>query len=163
MLYIICPLLLVASVFSQAGTRSSFGDYPVHHIYKGKPAAPILKKHQRMFRTMIRLGAKEPVEFAGHYTVPRWGCGTGCNGFAIVDSISGRVFDAPFYVSELPMKWEEEQAQDVDRMEFRPDSRLLRINACPNEHNCGFYDYLMVEGKGLRLLRKELLPTEYQY
>jgi hypothetical protein len=27
-------------------------------------------------------------------------------------------------------------------------------NACPNEENCGLYDYEMVEGKGLKLIRK---------
>ena len=47
-------------------------------------------------------------------------------------------------------------------MEFHPNSRLLKINACPNETNCGLYDYVMVEGKGLKLIRKELLPQEFQ-
>ena len=47
-------------------------------------------------------------------------------------------------------------------MEFHPNSRLLKINACPNEQNCGLYDYVMVERKGLKLLRKELLPDEFQ-
>ena len=47
-------------------------------------------------------------------------------------------------------------------MEFHPDSRLLKVNACPNEANCGLYHYVMVEGKGLKLLQKELLPQEDQ-
>jgi hypothetical protein len=67
-------------------------------------------------------------------------------------------------VAELPLKWLEEQGgyDATERMEFHPNSRLLKINACPNEENCGFYDYLMVEGKGLKLIRKVLLPTESQ-
>ena len=113
---------------------------------------------------MIRLGAKQPVEFAGHYTVPQWGCGAGCSMFAVVDSITGHVYDPPFAASELPGDWEEEQGDHIpERMEFRPGSRLMKINACANERDCGFYDYLMVKGKGLRLLRKELLPNKYQY
>jgi hypothetical protein len=60
---------------------------------------------------MIRHGAKSDVEFAGHYTVPRWGCGTECKGFVVADSISGK----------------------------------------PG-----------VEGKGLRVVRKELLTKEFQ-
>ena len=48
-------------------------------------------------------------------------------------------------------------------MEFHPNSRLLKINSCPNGSNCGFYDYVMIDGSGLKLVRKELLPKEFQY
>ena len=27
--------------------------------------------------------------------------------------------------------------------------------------DCGFYDYAMVDGKGLSLIRKELLPKQF--
>ncbi|MBZ5523337.1 MAG: hypothetical protein LAP21_13965 [Acidobacteriia bacterium] len=107
---------------------------------------------------MIREGAKSPVEFAGHYTVPRWGCGAGCNAFVVVDSITGTVYDG-FTVADLPLSWLEKHAEP-ERMEFHPGSRLLKINGCPGEQNCGFYDYLMTEGKGLKLVRRELLPSE---
>jgi hypothetical protein len=142
--------------------RPKFRDYPVKSIYHGQPAKPIITKEFRSFRTMIRRGANTDVEFAGHYTVPRWGCGTDCNGFVVVDSISGKVYDG-FGVAELPTTWVEEHGDDAkERMEFHPNSRLMKINACPNEENCGLYDYVMVDGKGLELIRKELLPKEYQ-
>ncbi len=144
--------------------RPDFSEYPVLHVYRGKPAPPILNKDQRMFRTMIRLGAKSSVEFAGHYTVPRWGCGAGCSQLVVVDSVSGRVYDVPFSVSELPGSWEEKHSDRLpERMQFHAESRLMKFDGCLNEHECGFYDYLMVEGKGLKLLRKELLPKEFQY
>jgi hypothetical protein len=144
--------------------RPKFSDYPVKAIYRGKPAPPILSKDQRYFRTMIRLGAKSKVEFSGHYTLPRWGCGTGCNFFTVVDSITGKVYDAPFGISELPGKWlDEHEGEPPDRMEYRVNSRLLRLNGCANERDCGFYDFVMVDGKGLMLVRKELLPNKYQY
>jgi hypothetical protein len=38
----------------------------------------------------------------------------------------------------------------------------MELNMCPNEHDCGFYDYVMIDGKGLKLLRKKLLPMQYQ-
>jgi hypothetical protein len=81
------------------------------------------------------------VEFAGHYTIPRWGCGTECNGFVIVDSISGRVYDG-LGVAGLPFPWLQAYGGDdaIPRMEFYTNSRLLKINACPNEEDCGFYD-----------------------
>jgi hypothetical protein len=156
-------LCFVGLGLSQVGTtRPKFSDYSVQRIYKGKPATPILSKDQRTFRTVIREGAKADVEFAGHYTIPRFGCGTSCNGFYVVDSISGRVYDG-FGVAELPGAWlERHSSENVERMEFHPNSRLMKINGCPNETNCGFYDYVMVDGVGLKLVRQELLPKEFQ-
>ena len=60
----------------------------------------------------------------------------------------------------LPLTWLEKHGgyDALERMEFHPNSRLMKINACPNEENCGLYDYEMVEGKGLKVIRKELLP-----
>ena len=157
-----CCLLSQGSAFHVEEQRPKFTDFPVKNVYRGEPARPIITKEFRSYRTMIRNGADTEVEFAGHYTVPRWGCGTDCNGFVIVDSISGRIY-AGFGVAGLPFKWlEKHGGEEMPRMEFHPDSRLLKINACPNEQNCGLYDYVMVERKGLELLRKELLPDEFQ-
>jgi hypothetical protein len=141
--------------------RPEFSDYPVQKIYKGKPAPPVLSKDQRMYRTMIRRGAKSNVQFAGHYTVPAFGCGAGCSAFYIVDSISGKVYDG-LDATDLPITWLEKHNPDTERIEFHPNSRLFKINGCPNETNCGFYDYVMVDGVGLKLVRKELLPKEFQ-
>jgi hypothetical protein len=145
----------------QAGPpRPQFRDYPARNIYHGKPAAPIITSEFRMFRTRIRRGAKSEVQFAGHYTIPRWGCGTECINFVIVDSKRGKVYDG-FGVQELPFTWLEKHGGDaIERMEFHVNSRLLKINACPNEENCGLYDYEMIDGKGLKLIRKELLTKE---
>jgi hypothetical protein len=49
-----------------------------------------------------------------------------------------------------------------ERMEFHLESRLMKLNMCPNEKDCGFYDYVMIDGKGLRLVGRQLLPKEYQ-
>jgi hypothetical protein len=159
-------LLFVLSVellAAPAGARPTFQDFPVAKIYRGQAAAPkLVGKQQRTFRTMIRQGAKSKVEFAGHYTVPTWGCGGGCAEFVIADSITGRVYDG-LSATELPLEWSDEHKDSPkEHLEFHPDSRLLKINGCPNELNCGFYDYEMVEGTGLRLVRKELLPKKYQ-
>ena len=81
------------------------------------------------------------MEFAGHYTVPRWRCGAGCSVFVVVDSITGTVYDG-FGVSDLPQPWVE-QHDEPARIEFQPGSKLLKINGCPGERNCGFYDCVM--------------------
>jgi len=162
---ILC-LLLAFSFISPTGTpkpRPKFEDYPVKEIYRGAPATPQLSKNQRYFRTRIREGAKSNVEFAGHYTIPRWGCGTGCSAIAIVDSITGQVYDVPFSIVDLPGLWlESHDSTSYNRIEFHPNSQLMKIDACPNEKDCGFYDYIMVDGKGLKLIRKELLPKKFQ-
>ena len=66
-------MALTFAVVTSAQTlkgRPSFSDYPVAKIYRGTPVPPKLSRDQRTFRTMIRFGAKEKVEFAGHYTLP---------------------------------------------------------------------------------------------
>lgn len=141
-------------------SRPDFKDYAVERVYTGAPAAPKINRDWRRFRTVIREGAKSPVEFAGHFTVPRWGCGAGCSAFVVVDSITGTVYGG-FVVADLPLTWTEKH-EELLRIEFHPNSRLVKINGCPGEQNCGFYDYVMVEGKGLKLVRKELLPKEFQ-
>ncbi|MBZ5531046.1 MAG: hypothetical protein LAO20_06415 [Acidobacteriia bacterium] len=159
----ICLLLMIgAAGWAQQRTasRPDFKDYAVEPVYTGVPVAPKLRGDWRRFRTVIREGAKSPVEFAGHCTVPRWGCGAGCSTFVVVDSITGMVYDG-FAVADLPLAWMEKH-EELLRMEFHPNSRLIKINGCPGEQNCGFYDYVMVEGKGLKLVRKELLPKEFQ-
>ena len=145
------------------GVRPRFEDFAVKTIYRGIPAAPkLVTEDQKMFRARIRAAAKAKVEFAGHYTIPSWGCGTGCNDYVVADSITGAIYDG-LYVVDLPSAWlEEHEHGEAKRMEYHPHSRLLKINGCPGERDCGFYDYEMVDGKGLRLLRKDLLPQKYQ-
>ena len=159
----ICVLAIVCTGWAQQSKSAppEFKDYAVEQVYAGPPAAPIITPNWRSFRTRIREGAKSKVQFAGRYTVPAWGCGAGCVTFVIVDSTSGKVYDG-FLVAMLPPEWEEKHGFHP-QLEFHPNSRLLKITGCPGETNCGFYDYEMVEGKGLKLVRKELLPKQYQY
>jgi len=141
--------------------RPSFADYPVKEIYQAEPAPAIITKEYRMMRTRIREGARSEVQFAGHYTVPGWGCGTFCIGFVIVDSKTGKIYGGGG-ANGLPDTWLDQQEGDVELLEYHPNSRLLRINGCLGEQNCDLYDYLMVEGKGLKLIRRQLLPPEFQ-
>jgi hypothetical protein len=54
-----------------------FSDFPINTLFHGVPAAPkVSTPGQRRFRTMIRQGAKKGANFAGHYAVAEWGCGT---------------------------------------------------------------------------------------
>jgi hypothetical protein len=153
--------LACAPLAPQATQRAQFHEYSVEKVYTGTPAAPKLTKAHRVFRTRIREGAKEPPNFAGHYRIVTWGCGTWCVEFLIVDSVSGKVQDG-FAVGGFPGRWQEEHQKIPERIEFKRDSRLLRVNGCPNEANCGFYDYLMDGTTGLQLLHVRLLGPKYR-
>ena len=71
-----------------------FKDYPVTTIYKGKPAPVDLSSDPkaRRFRDALRYGAKEGPNFAGHFTVVQWGCGSPCQNFAIINAKTGKVY-----------------------------------------------------------------------
>jgi hypothetical protein len=75
-----------------------FSQYPVKAIYRGKPAAPKLKSHTgaRRFHTVLNLGARRGPNFAGHYTVVTWGCGTNCEMIGVIDARNGQVYMPDF-------------------------------------------------------------------
>ncbi len=101
-----------------AQKRPRFEDYPVRRKFHGTPAKVNLRSRPkaRMFRTMLRQGAKDGPNFAGYYTVVSWGCGSDCMQVAVVDCRNGRVHFAPFTVSP------------GIRADYRLDSRLLIAN-----------------------------------
>lgn len=43
------------------------------------------------FQSVINKAVDSETNFAGHYTVATWGCGTDCFGYAVVDLLSGEV------------------------------------------------------------------------
>lgn len=70
-------------------------------------------KRARMFKTRLREGMKQGVNFAGEYVVVSWGCGSSCVENAIVNAKTGKVCD-----------WFESCGDD----HFRKDSRLIILN-----------------------------------
>ena len=93
-----------------------FEDFPVKTIYKGKPLPVNLLSHPKALRYKERLveGAKAGPNFAGRYTVVRWGCGPECQQAVVVDARTGGVVMAPF-LTRLGFR-------------FRLDSRLFVAN-----------------------------------
>lgn len=92
-------LLLIVSATVATGQNENppsypFAHYPAERSFKGKPAPPkLITPTQRQFRTVLRKGERKGPNFAGHYTVVEWGCGSNCVSFAIVDAVNGRVYD----------------------------------------------------------------------
>jgi len=79
-----------------------FGDFPVREVFRGTPAVPILATPEaRRFRTVLTRQAAGGPNFAGSYTLARWGCGAGCVSTAIIDARTGQVWFPNLRVEDL--------------------------------------------------------------
>ena len=95
-----------------------FARYATAPVYHGAVQLPQFKDRDRAFadfRTRIRDGMRQGANFAGHYALIGWGCGTGCLSYVVGDVITGRMFDFPLSGEEYISL----------RIEARPDSRLI--------------------------------------
>jgi hypothetical protein len=82
----------------------------------------------RTYRSRLTDGLKRGINFAGHFVIVGWGCGTGCTNAAVIDGRSGKLM------------WPEE-FMNVDasygdgysdvQLDFRRNSRLLVIHGRP--------------------------------
>ncbi len=72
-----------------------FEDFPAGAVFTGANRLLLLDAEDRLFRTRLRIAARQKPDFAGHYVVARWGCGATCQSVAIIDAQSGRVTWAP--------------------------------------------------------------------
>jgi hypothetical protein len=53
----------------------------------------------RTYRTVLRRGMQSGANFAGHYALVVWGCGSSCSTFAVVDLRNGNVATVPKVLS----------------------------------------------------------------
>ena len=105
-----------------------FEDYPVVQVWQGqrptlKPTTPA----ERTFRTRLTNAAKEPANFAGHYRLATWGCGSECISGAIIDLETGKVFSPPLATENSPAMHFSvcQSAYENSGVDVRVNSRLL--------------------------------------
>jgi hypothetical protein len=126
-------LLLALAVPKDAHAQSTApqpGDYPAGEVFRGRPAKLDLSRpDNREFRTRLKEAAGEPANFAGHYVLSTWGCGTGCKRGAAVDLKSGKVTFLPGTVCCWPIEVDEK----FEPVEFQLQSRLVILNGLINE------------------------------
>lgn len=125
-----------------------FENYRVIGIFRGKPA-PVKSSslRARMFRTRLRENAKDGVDFAGHYILATWGCGSGCSSIAIIDARTGRVYFTPSLLLVGTALY-----QELAPLEFRKDSRLLKVVGSRNDEEVGTFYYVWRNNR-LKLVR----------
>lgn len=166
-------LLATAVLAGQSLAPPQFRDYQVRNIFQGRSAAPLLvRAEERSYRAMIREGvtngwgatdahseeSRPGPDFAGHYFIVRWPCGSPCMMAAIVDAVSGRVFPPPFHGSgddyfRVPAFWSFPQ-DGPPILDYRVDSRLLIAEICEHsDQRCGTH-YFEIGKAGLEEIRK---------
>jgi len=145
--------LLCVSAAAQQNAPPRFEDYPAPK-FSGKPAAvKIIGPKARKYRTGLRENARGGPDFAGHYTIAAFGCGTGCiSPLAIIDAKSGDVYFPPSVatISSLP----DDDTEEI--IQSREDSRLLIVTGEVNEKK-GKYYFEWVNNR-LKLIRA--IPKE---
>jgi len=159
-------LLALCSIGFAQSTTPAFRQYAVKVEKPGNVRVNLRShKNANMFRTNLRNAAKEGVNFAGHYILTTWGCGTNCSQGAIIDARNGRVFfpreleGAGFGFCEFP--------DETEPLVSQADSRLLILNGFKggdlsmDNAPCGIY-YLEWTGtrfKQVKFERKKRTDT----
>ncbi|MGH9770529.1 MAG: hypothetical protein ACRD4Q_02330 [Candidatus Acidiferrales bacterium] len=115
--------LSVCTAHAQAQIPA-FSAYPVRPFDGRRAPVDLSTRQARMFRTRLRTAAGQPPNFAGHYVVAEWGCGTDCALGGIVDLKNGRVTWLPGSTGDVG---------NSPRYVFQPLSRLLEVNGYPDE------------------------------
>jgi hypothetical protein len=151
------PIALLALRPGYGADVPTFEEFSVPEVFQGKPVAPRLKGSSEELRTRINEAAKEGPDFAGHYTIVIWGCGSACALMAIINTQTGAAKEGPFRT--LGHFWTygyygDTADTEAPYIDYRVNSRLLVLRGCPEdkEKKCGTYYYEWAKDK-FKLLR----------
>jgi hypothetical protein len=164
---------------SHAQPLPKFEDYPVNAVFTGTPHPTILvTREQRLFRTRIRDGVEKGLgvwvngeynreqnepgpNFAGHYIIIAWGCGSDCISMAMSDAKTGAIYTLPLSRGQfgLPLLWLRNVLAGPAETKYRKDSRLLIIRATTaagsSSNVAPFAFYFLWQADHWALLRRE--------
>lgn len=132
--------------------------FAAHAVIPDAPAAAVLPDFSgrdawaRTYRTRIREGMQEGINFAGHFALIRIGCGTGCNFAFLADLRTGQVYDFP-YGGEANYRM---------ALGFRPDSRAISVTWEDPFETCN-HQVLAWTGQGFVLLDQATYPLVQDY
>ncbi len=158
-------VLISASATTQIGgldarnaDKWKFELYPAAADFTGRPAEPILATpHEHLMRTQIRTQASQGPNFAGDFTIAKWGCGSPCVAFVIVDARSGIIYDPGFSVACADDNGVEA------KVDFKLTSRLVVATGLSKESKevvCGD-DFYQWDGKRLIWIHFEPWPSNH--
>jgi hypothetical protein len=121
-----------------------FEDYPARKTFTGKPApVKFSTRRARRYRTALANGAKKGSDFAGHFTIVSWGCGTACSEFAVVNAKTGDVYFPPFFYNYGLIEMPESLKDAISSLgqEYRIDSRLFIAHGSKAHNGKGIHFY----------------------
>lgn len=123
-------LLFALPLFAQNGKVPTFGQYPAK-VERARARSIDFKRNPdaRTFRTRLTEALSGGVNFAGHYAVAGWGCGTGCISGAIIDTRTGNVF-WPEQFGGIGVWYGKDDYAD-EPVKYHKNSRLLVIVGVP--------------------------------
>ncbi|MBV9217066.1 MAG: hypothetical protein JO053_12905 [Acidobacteria bacterium] len=168
LLFLSLTLVMAANICS-AQKLPRFADYPAKSQRVGTIKVDLSTKDARMFRTNLRNAAKGGINFAGHFVITSWGCGTNCTEWAMIEGRTGKVYfprelagaanglcDLPS--NAMPSDAPAETDANYGGVFWKKNSRLVvltgfkggDLDKTPNK--CGNY-FFEWTGKGLRQLR----------
>lgn len=130
------PEIICAAPFADILSDKVFERFPANR--PSGPSTPIRpdvrsgKAH--LYRTVIREEAKQGVNFAGHFTIIRIGCGAATVCPAIYGTRSGTVF-FPGKLKSATSLQIDSPGPDIDTLNYRRDSQLLIVVGSLNENS----------------------------
>lgn len=80
------------------------------------------------YKTRLSSAVKGGTNFAGHYIIAGWGCGTGCTNAAIIDARTGKVM-WPDELTNVDATYGDGYSEV--QLDFKKNSRLLIIHGRP--------------------------------
>jgi hypothetical protein len=163
---ITCILLLISTCTSAQkdglNPKNSdvwaFEHYPAVADFNGSPAKPLLvTPHEHAFRTMILTQALNGPNYAGHFTVAKWGCGSPCLSFVIIDAKLGAIYDPGLSAGCA------DSNSSSASIDFKLTSRLIIVTGLSKETQeviCGD-DFYQWDGKRLKWIHFEPWPSNH--
>ncbi|WP_127138375.1 hypothetical protein [Flagellimonas oceanensis] len=122
-------------IYKKYAPKSTFEDYAVE-VYEGKLANPDFSTNPdaKSFITRIKQGCAEGVNFAGHYTLITWGCGSPCQTGVVVDRISGKIHEG--LLTSLGLKFKKDSKLVIKNIgAIDPKTNLIEVcSYCEVKH-----------------------------
>jgi hypothetical protein len=110
-------------LFKKYSPKYNFNQFKVDKVFNGPFVKPDFNTNPKwkFYKTRIIEGAKGKPNFAGHYWICGWRCGSNCQTFVIVDCITGKIYDGLD-------DFEIEENKISNLWECHPNSKMLIIN-----------------------------------
>ena len=125
LIYLIISSYSVSISALESEVKPKFSHYKViaKKDFNNKVKLNTKLKKTKQFRTVLSGYLSGEPNFAGNYVIATWGCGSSCQGHAIINKVTGDVFWPNEIESTVNLF-----SCDKDALEFMTNSNLLVVN-----------------------------------